>query len=335
MLAFTHAARQRLGPACGTLLLVVAAAFSAAPAYAQTGFPSRPIRLIVGFSPGGTSDALGRMLSEHLAPALGQPIVIDHRPGAASTIAADIASRAAPDGHTIYLSSGSITVAPSLYPKLGFDFVRDFVQVTLLAEVPFVLALTPQLPVRTVSELVAYAKPRPREVIFASSGIGTPSHLASELLAQMTGIEMTHVPYKGSGPALVDLFAGRVHFYSTNVLGSVAHIKSGKLRAIAVSSGRRTPALPDVPTVEESGYKGYRGGSWYGIALPRGAAPAIVRRYHALAQQALLAPESKARIGDQGIDLLIGVTPEQAAAFVQQDIKRWAEVVRRAGVSLQ
>lgn len=320
---------------CRIGLLVAAAACIAAPAHGQGSFPSRPVRLIVGFSPGGTSDTLGRMLSEHLAPALGHPVVIDHRPGAASTIAAEIASRAAPDGHTLYLSSGSVTVAPSLYPKLTFDFMRDFVQVTLLAEVPFVLALTPHLPVRTVQELVAYAKPRPREVIFASSGIGTPSHLASEMFAQMTGIELTHVPYKGSGPALVDLFAGRVHLYSTNVLGSAPHIRSGKLRALAVSSGRRNVTLPDVPTVEESGYKGYRGGSWYGIALPRGTAPGIVQRYHALAQQALQAPESKARIGDQGLDLLIGITPEQATAFVQQDIKRWAEVVRRAGVTLQ
>lgn len=303
--------------------------------HAQGGYASRPVRLIVGFSPGGTSDALGRMLSEHLAPALGQPVVIDHRPGAASTIAAEIASRAAPDGHTLYLSSGSVTVAPSLYPKLSFDFVRDFVQVTLLAEVPFVIALTTHLPVRSVQELIAYAKPRPREVIFASSGIGTPSHLASELLGQMGGVEFTHVPYKGSGPALVDLFAGRVHFYSTNLLGSVPHIRSGKLRALAVSSGRRTATLPDVPTVEEAGYKGYRGGSWYGLALPRGTPSAIVQRYYTLVQQALQAPESKARIGDQGLDLLFGVTPEQAGAFVVQDIKRWSEVVRRAGVTLQ
>jgi len=313
-------------------VIAIAAATTGAPAYPQATFPSKPIRLVLGYSPGGTSDALGRPLSDHLSRAFGQPVVVDHRPGAASTIAAEIVARATPDGHTIYLSSGATTVAPSLYPKLSYSFLRDFAQATLLAEVPFVLAMAPQVPARTLQEFVAYAKPRAREVNFASSGIGTPSHLASELFAQMAGIEVTHVPYKGSGPAMVDLFAGRVQFYFTNMLGSTPHIKAGKLRALAVTREQRWSMLPDVPTIVEAGLKDYRAGTWFGLSLPRAVPVAIVQRYHAIAQQMLQSPETKARLGDQGIDLLIGVTPEQATAFVQQDTKRWAEVVRRAGI---
>jgi tripartite-type tricarboxylate transporter receptor subunit TctC len=333
---FTLPRTRRLRrPYRAALLGLGAACLSALPAWAQTTFPTRPIRMILGFPPGGTSDTLARAMGEQFASTLGQPVVVDNRPGAAGNIAAELAARALADGHTIFLSSGSSTVAPSLYPKLGYDVLRDFLHVTLLAEVPFVLAVYPQLPVRTVQELIAHARARPREVNFASPGIGTPSHLASELLAQSAGIEATHVPYKGSGPALTDLFAGRVHFYFTNVPGALAHLKAGRIRTLAVTGQRRSPSLPDVPTVGESGFKGYRAGSWYGLALPRAAPPAIVNRYYASAQQAMQSADMKTRLGDQGLEIVLGVTPQQMTSFVQQDIKHWAEVIRRAGVTLK
>ena len=309
-----------------------AAAFYAAPSVAQAWSPSRPVRMLIGFPAGGTSDAIARTLAEHFAAALGQPVVVDNRPGAAGNIAAETAAKSPADGYTIFLTSGSNTVAPSLYPKLGYDIQRDFAHVSVLAEVPFVLALYPQLPARTLPEFIAYAKSKPREVNFASSGIGTPSHLASELLSQSAGIETTHVPYKGSGAAMVDLFAGRVHFYFTNVPGSLAHVRAGRIRALAVSSAQRSPNLPEVPTVSESGVKGYRAGSWYGLALPRTTSSQVLARYQALAQQAIQSAEIKSRLGDQGLDIMVGVSPQQAAQFIRDDVARWAEVIRRAGI---
>ena len=300
--------------------------------HAQGTYPTRPVRFLAGFPAGGLSDTVARALGEHLAAGLGQPVIVDNRPGAAGNIAAETAAKAPPDGHTILLISGSSTVAPSLFPKLGYDIVRDFTHVTLLGEVPFVMAIYPQMPVRTLQEFIAHAKTRPGEINFASSGVGTPSHLASELLSQMAGIKTVHVPYKGSGTAIMDVFAGRVHFYFTNVPGSLAHLKAGRLRALAVSSAQRSPNLPEVPTVSESGLKGYRAGSWYGLALPKATPEAIAKRLYALTQQAMQSADIKSRLGDQGLEIFTAVTPAQATSFVRDDIARWAAVIRRAGI---
>ncbi|MCC6534980.1 MAG: tripartite tricarboxylate transporter substrate binding protein [Burkholderiales bacterium] len=328
-----HRATRRLARnaiACAAALIVLAVPHTAAP----QPYPARPLRLVLGFPPGGTSDILARALGEQLAAGLGQPVVIDNRPGAAGNIAAELAAKAPADGYTLLLSSGSSTVAPSLYPKLGYDFVRDFTQVTMVADVPFMLAVHPQLPARTLADLIAHVRARPREVNYASSGVGTPSHLAGELLTQRAGLELTHVPYKGTVAALVDLVSGRVQFYFTSFPGALAHVRANRIRAIAVTSERRSATLPEAPTMSESGLAGYRAGSWYGLAMPSGVAPAIVDRIHAIVQKSLDAGELKAKLSEQGLDVIQGITPRQAADFVRQDIARWADVVRRAGVKL-
>lgn len=310
------------------ILLGAATAIAAEPTY-----PARPVRMVMGFPPGGTSDFLGRALGEQLAANLGQPVVVDNRPGAAGNIAAELVAKAPADGYTLFLSSGSNTVAPSLYRNLAYDFMRDFMHLTRVADVPFMLAVYAQLPARNAAELIAHIRARPREINFASSGVGTPSHLASELFGQMAGLEFTHVPYKGTVPALVDLIAGRVQFYFTSFPGALAHVRAGRIRALAVSSEKRSPALPDVPSLDEAGLKGYRGGSWYGLAFPRGVPAPIAKRVHGIVQQGISGAEMKAKLSDQGLDVIEGVSSEEATRFMRQDIARWAEVVRRAGLA--
>jgi tripartite-type tricarboxylate transporter receptor subunit TctC len=323
-------ATHRYAQAIFAALLVLTSAIAAA---ADVPYPTRPVRLVLGFPPGGTSDFLARVIGEHLAANLGQPVVIDNRPGAAGNIAAELVAKAPPDGYTLFLSSGSTAVAPSLYKKLNYDVLRDFAQVTQLVDVPFILAASPQLPARTVSELITYIRAHPREINYASSGVGTPSHLASEMLRQLAGLEVTHVPYKGTVAAMVDLISGRVQFYFTSFPGALGHVRAGRVRAIAVSSLKRSPALPDVPSLDESGIKGYRAGSWYGLALPRGVSPAIISRIHGVVQQGLASADMKAKLSGEGLDVTEGLSPEQATAFVRQDVARWAEVIRRAGVT--
>ncbi|HSQ04158.1 MAG TPA: tripartite tricarboxylate transporter substrate binding protein [Burkholderiales bacterium] len=301
-------------------------------AHAAQAYPTRPIRMLVGFPAGGTSDILARMLGDRLGHSLHEQIVVDNRAGASGNIAAELAARATPDGHTWLLSSGSNTVAPALYRKLGYDPLRDFTHVTILANVPFALVLHPSVPARSVKELIAIAQANPRHLNFASSGIGTPAHLAGELFVSATGIQVVHIPYKGTAPAMVDLLAGRVQFYFTSFPGVLPHLQSQKLRAIAVTSAKRSVVAPALPTMDESGVPGYVAGSWYGIALPAGAPQPIVTRLQAEIQAVVSTPEITSRCIEQGLDPVIGVMPDAAARFVREDVARWARVVAQAGV---
>jgi tripartite-type tricarboxylate transporter receptor subunit TctC len=322
---------KTIAPAFASIALIVTTSVCALAA--DTAYPTRPLRLVTGFTAGGGSDIIARALSEHFAAHLGQPVVVDNRPGAAGHIAAETVAKAPPDGYTLLLPSGSNAVAPSLHRKLAYDITRDFAFVGMVAEVPLMLAINPGVPAHNPGELVAYARSRARDVNFASSGIGTPSHLASELFKQMAGFEATHVPYKGSSAALVDLIAGRVQFYFTSFPGSIAHVRAGKLRAIGVSSAKRSVVLPEVPTLNEAGIKGYRAGSWYGLAFPRGVPPVILSRFHNLLQQGLSHTEIKSKFTDQGLVVLEGVSPSETTKFVTQEVARWAEVTRRAGLA--
>jgi len=299
----------------------------------EAGYPNRPVRLLMGFPPGGTSDFVGRALGEIIAAGVGQPVVVDNRPGAAGNIAAELVAKAAPDGYTLFLTSGSNAVAPSLYRNLAYDIQRDFFHLTRMADVPFMLAVNAQLPTKTVTDFIAYVRARPREINFASSGVGTPSHLASELFRQMINAEATHVPYKGTAAAMVDLISGRVQFYFTSFPGALGHVRAGRIRALAVSSEKRPAALPDLPTLDESGLKGYRGGSWYGLAFPRGIPPAIAKRVHGIVQLGVASADMKAKLTEQGLDVVEGLSPEDTARFVRQDVARWAEVIRRGGLA--
>ncbi len=327
-LSASRIALECLTATAALLMSLVPVAVSAA----QSDYPSRPLRFVLGFTPGGTSDLVARAMGELLSENLGQPVVMDNRPGAAGKMAAEMVAKAPPDGHTLMLTSGSYTVAPSLHRQLPFDIQRDFTHITLIADAPFMLALYPKLPVNNLQELIAYARSNPGKVNFASAGIGVPSHLAGEVLAQMAKLELTHVPYKGSALGLIDLMAGRVHFYFTSIPGALAHAKAGRVRPIAVTSSKRNAALPDVPTMAEAGLPGYRAGSWYGHAVPRGVPAPIVTRHHGIAQKGLAAGGLEAKFAEQGLEMRRNVSPKQAADFIREDVTYWATVIKRAGI---
>jgi len=256
---------------------VVLAALS--PVAAAQNYPTKPIRLVVPFPAGGTTDILARAAAQKLSEALGQQVVVDNRPGAGGNIGADIVAKSAPDGYTLLMGTvGTHAINPSLYTKMPYDHFKDFVPVVLVAGVPNVLVVTPSLPVNSVQDLIKLAKEKPGQINFASSGSGTSIHLSGELFKTMTGVEMTHVPYKGSSPALTDLMGGQVQLMFDNLPSALPQIKGGKLRAIAVTSTKRAPALPDIPTMAESGLPGFEASSWFGVLAPAGTPPAVVTR---------------------------------------------------------
>src|SRR5436190_1194961 len=248
--------------------------------HAQT-YPTRPIRLIVPFSPGGAADVPGRILADRLTGVLGQQVVIDNRPGAGSAIGAEAAARAAPDGYTLFMISNTHFVTAALHPKLAYDPLNDYTAITQATSAPNVLIVHPSLPAKNVKELIALAKARPGEINYASSGNGSTQHLTGALFAKMAGIDMTHIPYRGSGPVTADLLAGQVQVGFPGIAGMLAHIKSGKLRALGVTSAKRSPELPQVPTIAEAGVKGYEMVAWFGIAAPKGLPRDVQSKLHA------------------------------------------------------
>lgn len=311
-------------------LLLAAAIIAAASSFAQA-YPTKPIRLIVPFAPGGTTDVFGRILGEKLAERLGQPFVVDNRAGANSVVGSEIVARASPDGYTLLIVAAGFTVNPSLIGKLPYDTVRDFAPIGLIGGGPYLMVVHPSVPAKTVNEFVSWVKSRPGQVNYASTGIGSPPHLAAELLKVTAGIDMQHVPYKGGGAALPDLLAGRVtmFFGSISTLGS--HVQSGKLRAIAVTTTRRSSAMPDVPTVAESGLAGYEVNGWYGLLAPGRTPRAIVGRLNAELQRVLNDSDTRKQFMQRGMDPLTG-TAEEFAALIRSEIAKWAKVVRAAGI---
>ena len=313
--------------------LIVVLAVVAGGASAQN-FPTRPIRLVVPFPAGGTTDILAREVGQRLSVTLGQPVVIDNRPGAAGNIGSDLVAKSAPDGYTLLMCTVSThAINPNLYAKLPYDHVRDFAPVILVAGVPNVLEVTPALPVNSVADLIKLAKEKPGQINFASSGSGTSIHLSGELFKTMAGVDMTHVPYKGSAPAITDLMGGQVQVMFDNLPSSLQQIKAGKLRAIAVTSAKRAPALPDVPTIAESGLPGFEASSWFGIVAPAGTPPAIIARINADIDQWLQSPDVKEKLLAQGA-IAAGGTPEQFAAHIRSETEKWAKVVKASGAKV-
>src|SRR5438132_4050329 len=314
--------------ALAALLALVALGASA------QAYPTRPIRLVVPFPAGGTTDILARAAGQKLTESLGQSVIVDNRPGAAGNIGADIVAKSAPDGYTLLMGTvGTHAINASLYSKMPYDHVKDFTPVVLVAAVPNVLEVNPALPVNSVADLIKLAKAKPGQINFASSGSGTSIHLSGELFKTMAGVDMTHIPYKGSAPAITDLIGGQVQVMFDNLPSSLQFIKAGKLRAIAVTSAKRAPALPDVPTIAESGLPGFEASSWFGIVAPAGTPPAIIARINNDVDQWLQSNEAKEKLLAQGA-IPAGGTPEQFAAHILAETEKWAKGVKASGAKV-
>jgi tripartite-type tricarboxylate transporter receptor subunit TctC len=302
---------------------------------AENPYPVRPVRFIVPFAPGGSTDTLARTLAQRLSDALGQQVVVDNRSGGNGNIGTEIVARALPDGHTILLGYiANLGIGPSLYAKLPYDPVRDFAPVTQLAVAPNILVAHPSVPVKSVRELVAYTRANPQKVNYASAAVASLGHLAGELLNSSAGIHMQHVPYKGSGQAVIDLLAGQVQIMFSGMSSVMPHIKAGKLRPLAVTGAQRSPATPDVPTIAEAGYPGFEASAWYGVLAPAGTPKAIVARLNTEILRVLKIPEVKERLENVGFEL-VGGTPDAFAAYIRSEIEKWARVVKASGIKAE
>jgi len=315
----------------GFAALAFTLATGAALAQGTAGYPTKPIKIVVPFAAAGTTDLLARAVGNEMQKAMGQPVVVENRPGAGGNLGSDVVAKAAPDGYTLLVGAVSPqAINVTLYPKLPYDVMRDFVHITLIAAVPNVLEVNPSVPVKTVKELIALAKSKPGQLTYASSGNGTSIHLSAELFKTMAGVDMLHIPYKGSGPAVTDLIAGQVNLMFDNLPSSIAQIRAGKLRAIAVTTLKRSPALPDVPTIAESGLPGYDASSWFGMHAPAGTSKDIVQKLYQVVSKALHTPEMAERLALQGAEA-VGNTPEEFTEFVRAEIAKWAKVVKASG----
>lgn len=320
---------RTLRPPLVALAAVVLAAVASAASYAQE-FPTRPVRVVVPFSPGGAVDGPMRVIAQELGKRWGQQVVVENKPGAGATIGSEMVAKAAPDGYTLLLASQTNAISATLYPKLPFDPVEDFAPISLIGREPGVLVVNPAFPPKTFQEFVAYVKARPGQVDYASSGNGSGQHLFMALLASTTGMKLTHVPYKGSGQATTDLLGGQIMVSIPGSAGMVGHIKAGKLRALAVTGATRSPQLPDVPTVMESGVPGYEAYVWMGLLAPKGTPQAIVDRIHRDVVAVLQTNEVKGYMATAGIEV-VGSTPAEFGKFFRAEREQWAKVVRETG----
>ena len=316
-----------------TALALLASAALVPHAWAQA-WPAKPVRVVVAFTAGGTTDILARSVGQQLSEKLKQSFIIDNKPGAGGNLGTEMVVRAAPDGYTLIVNSvGPIAVNPTLFPKLTYNPLTDLVPIVQIADVPNVLVVHPSVPAKSFDEFVAHAKANPGKLNYASTGIGTSSHLSGFILGKRAAIEATHVPYKGAD-ALRDLLAGRVQFMFATIPSVKAHIDAGTLRAIAVTSARRSRSLPDVPTVAERGFPGFEAGSWFGFFAPKGAPPEVVATLNKAVNEIIAVPAMEAQLIKEGADP-VGGTPEQFAQFVQREYEKWKIVVRESGATAE
>lgn len=314
-------------------LLVVATGFLALGASAQT-YPAKPIRVFVPFPAGGGTDLIARDVTNRLATTLGWSFVVENKPGSGGNLGVDAAAKSPADGYTIALGqSSNLAINPTLYGKMPYDSVKDLTPIALVASAPLVIVVSSESPFKSLAEIVAAAKARPGSLNFASPGSGTVAHLTSELLQKTAGIKTTHVPYKGAAQAVTDLIGGQVQIYASSVPTLLGHIKNGKVRPIAVTSAERVDDLPQVPTVAESGYKGFESVTWFGFVGPAGVPQPVVAKLNAEINKALQSPELKKRLGDQGATVL-GGSPEQFGALIKNDIARWAPIIKESGAKV-
>ena len=303
-------------------------------AIAQT-YPVKSVRMVVPFAAGaGSNDIMARLVAQKLTESFGQQVVVDNRPGASGIIGTDIVAKAQPDGYTLLMMSLTFSVNPSLFSKLPYDTIKDFIPVTMVASAPLMLVVHPSVPAKSVAEFIAYAKANPGKLNFGSGGPGTTPHLAGEMIKTTAGLQMTHIPYKGGAPALADLVGGQIQFMCENIPGTLPFAKSGKLRALAVTDLKRSPLLPELPTLDESGLRGYQIVGWNGLFVPTGTPPAIVTKLHSAVVGALALPDVKERLTIMGADG-VGDTPQHFAAFIKAEIPKWAQVVKAAGLKIE
>lgn len=331
-----NASSIRAGVVAGFAALAFVATTQGAPAQAADaakGYPARPIRIIVPFPPGGSNDILGRFIGQRLSERLGQQAVIDNRGGADGIIGTDIAARATPDGYTLLVVSTSYSMNPAVH-KLPYDPLKSLIPVSLIGTGPNVVATTPALPVKSVKELIALAKSKPGQLRYASSGIGGFNHFGGELFKSMAGVDMLHVPYKGGGPAMIDVISGQVEVLFGTLIQTLPHIRTGKLRPLGVGGARRTPALPEVPTIAEAGVTGYDGSIWWGILGPAGMPRAIVTRLNTEIGAILRDPETAKRLSAEAAEPVIA-PPEAFGKLIAINVAKWSRVAREAGIKAQ
>lgn len=314
---------------CAGLALVLGVLATSAPMAQE--YPNRPIRMVVPFAAGGSSDTVARLLAQKLGTSLGQPVVVENRPGAGGNIGMDSVAKAAPDGYTIVFSVPSAAINPSLYAKLPFDPVKDFAPVVHVCNVTGILVVHPSVSARSLAEFISLARAKPDAINFASAGSGTVVHLAGEMFKSLAKVGLTHIPYKGSGPALTDLLGGQVQSMFANMPGTIQHVKAGKLRVLAVTSAKRSPLLPDVPAIAEL-VPGYVASAWFGVFAPAATPPVIVTRLNEAFNVALKDPEILAQLAAEGAEA-VGGTPEAFGRFFRDDIARWAPIVKASGAT--
>jgi len=316
---------------------VAAAALTPLAASAQgpaDAYPARPVRVIIGLAPGGGTDIQARLFAQKLSENLGRPFVVENRTGAGGTIAYAQIAKSPPDGYTLLGVTSGYTITPAVYSKLPYDPVKDFAPISLVAQAPFLLLTHPSLPVKSTKDLLALARAKPMVLDCGSAGHGTSTHMAFELFRTMAGVNITHIPYKGTGPALIDAMAGQVHMLFGNVLSSMTHVKTGKLRALAVTTAQRSRVLPDLPTVSESGVPGYENSTWFGFLAPAGIPVAVLSKLNAELVKTSQSPDIVERLAPDGGEP-VGSTPEQFGRHIVSEMTRWRKVVKDAGMKVE
>jgi tripartite-type tricarboxylate transporter receptor subunit TctC len=305
---------------------------SAGACFAQdaASYPARPIRIVIALAAGGGVDTSARLLGQKFIEVWGQQVVADNRPGAGGTIATELVARAAPDGYTLLMQSMSHAITPALY-KLNYDTIKDFAPISLFVQSPSVLAVHPSLPVKSVKELIAFTKARPNEILFSSSGSGSGQHLTMELLNRMAGIQLVHIPYKGTAPSILDLVAGRVSVTSASAISTMPHVRSGRLRALAVASAKRSPSVPELPTIAEAGVPGFAVDQWYALFAPAATPKEIVVKLYQEIARVVAQAETRERLLSMGLDP-VGMPPDEFTAYVKTETVKWGKLVRDAGI---
>jgi tripartite-type tricarboxylate transporter receptor subunit TctC len=313
-----------------TLALTAALSLLAPVSSSAQAYPTKPVRVIIPFAAGGPADFMLRLVGPKLSEAWGQPVILDNRGGANQMLGSELAARSQPDGYTLLVTTGGSAINVSLYPKMPYDTLKDFAPISLIATGPNLAVIHPAVPARNLAEFITYARSKPGQLVYASAGAGAPSHLAVELFSTMAKIQMVHVPYKGMAPGMTDLLGGQVQLAFPTISAGITHARAGRLRALGVTTAKRSPAAPDVPTIAEAALPGFEASNWYGMVAPARTPPAIIRKVHDDIARALATPDVRERMLNQGMDPTTNA-PEEFSAYIRSEIAKWAKVVKASG----